>query len=347
MTKLRKIFLIITIFLIFFLTIAFFIGKGYYNKIFSPINNISDDIAYIYIPTNSDFEDVCKILENSGYIKDIEDFKVVAKLKNYNKKIYSGKYKITKTTSYNELVNNLRSGRQETVKLTFISVRTLDILAGKLSVFLETDSIEFSQCFKNQEIMDRYGFNPETFPSFFIPNTYEFYWNTSPEQFLERMNKEYDKFWTDERKNKAKKIGISQIQVSILASIVEEETNKNDEKKRIAGVYINRLNKGMLLQADPTVKFAVGDVTLTRVLNQHLEIESPYNTYKHTGLPPGPICVPAISSIDAVLNYEQHKYIYFCAKPDFSGYHNFAVTLSQHNIYAQQYHNAVKQIRKK
>jgi UPF0755 protein len=158
------------------------------------------------------------------------------------------------------------------------------------------------------------------------------------------MSKEYNKFWSPEREKKAMLLGLSKIQVSILASIVEEETNKNDEKARIAGVYINRLKKGMLLQADPTVKFAVGDVTLIRILDRHLEIASPYNTYKYTGLPPGPICIPSIASIDAVLNYENHNYLFFCAKPDLSGYHNFAITLSQHNIYAAQYHTAIRNL---
>lgn len=345
MAKLKKIIIIIASFFIIFSTIGFFIGKSYYDKIFAPNTVKIETAVYVYIPTGSNFDDVCKIFENSGYIKNMETFRFVAGLKNYKEKIYAGKYKLTKTTSNNELINNLRSNRQEMVKLSFISLRSLDILAKKLSIFLEPDSIEFSQCFKNYELISKIGFTKETFITLFIPNTYEFYWNTSAEKFLERMSIEYKNFWNTERQNKANLLKLTQIEVSILASIVEEETQKNDEKSRISGVYINRLNKGMPLQADPTVKFAVGDVNLTRILNRHLEIDSPYNTYKHAGLPPGPICIPSISSIDAVLNYEKHNYLYFCAKPDFSGYHNFANTLTQHNIYATQYHNALKKIK--
>jgi UPF0755 protein len=176
----------------------------------------------------------------------------------------------------------------------------------------------------------------------FIPNTYEFYWNTSAEKFVEKMAEEYKNFWNEDRKAKAEKMGLTQSEVSTLASIVEQETQKNDEKARIAGVYINRINIGMPLQADPTVVFAVGDFTIKRVLNSHLRIDSPYNTYLYAGLPPGPICIPSVSSIDGVLNYEKHNYLYFCAKEDFSGYSNFASTLSQHNVNAQKYHRALR-----
>ncbi|MCK9255795.1 MAG: endolytic transglycosylase MltG, partial [Bacteroidales bacterium] len=195
---------------------------------------------------------------------------------------------------------------------------------------------------KSQDLAKKYGFNENTFLAMFIPNSYEFYWNTSAEQFVERMAKEYKNFWTEERKQKAANLGFSQSEVSTLASIVEAETQKNDEKARIAGVYINRLNIGMLLQADPTVVYATGDFFLKRVLNKHLEINSPYNTYKYSGLPPGPINIPSISSIDAVLNYEKHNYKFFCAKDDFSGYHVFAVTNAQHEANARKYHQALR-----
>ncbi|HPG72744.1 MAG TPA: endolytic transglycosylase MltG, partial [Bacteroidales bacterium] len=179
----------------------------------------------------------------------------------------------------------------------------------------------------------------------FLPNTYEFYWNTSARQFTDRMKQEYDVFWTEERIAKAKEseYPMTQVQVSILAAIVEQETRMNDEKPRVAGVYINRLKKGMLLQADPTVIFAANDFSIQRVLFSHLEIDSPYNTYKYQGLPPGPICIPSVTSIDAVLNYEKHEYLYFCAKDDFSGYHSFAKTLQQHNANARKFHRALNQ----
>jgi UPF0755 protein len=191
------------------------------------------------------------------------------------------------------------------------------------------------------DFASKYGFNEQTIMTMFIPNTYEFYWNTSADEFFERMADEYKKFWTDERKQKAKNIGLSQSEVSILASIVELETQKKDERPTVAGVYINRLKKKMLLQADPTVVFALGDFTINRVLKIHLETDSPYNTYKYSGLPPGPIYLPSISSIDAVLNFENHDYIYFCAKEDFSGYHNFAKTLAQHNENARKFQQAL------
>lgn len=298
--------------------------------------------AFIYIPSNSNFDSVVVILERSNYIKDINAFKTVANLKKYHNKIYSGRYSITSSMSNNELINNLRSGKQSPVLLSFISTRSLELLVRKLSMFIESDSLTLINTFYNPEYLSEFSFNEKTIMAMFIPNSYEIYWNISPKNFMKRMKNEYDNFWDSSREKKAEEMGFSKIEVSILASIVEEETNKNDEKSRIAGVYINRLNKAMLLQADPTVKFAIGDITLRQILNRHLEIYSPYNTYKYEGLPPGPICIPSISSIDAVLNYEKHNYLYFCAKADFSGYHNFAITLAQHNINAKNYHNAIR-----
>ena len=207
---------------------------------------------------------------------------------------------------------------------------------------IEADSADIAALLKDEETAKKYGFNKQTFCSMFIPNTYEFWWNTSAEEFVQRMADEYKKFWNDDRKAKANELGLSQSQVSTLASIVESETQKNDEKARIAGVYINRLKKDWLLQADPTVVFAAGDFTIKRILNKHLEINSPYNTYKYKGLPPGPICIPSTTSIDAVLNYEHHNYMYFCAKEDFSGYHNFATTNAQHEANARRYHDALR-----
>jgi UPF0755 protein len=240
------------------------------------------------------------------------------------------------------LVNLLRSGKQSPVKLGFISVRSLDILAGKAAAYIEADSATLAALLTDPATAQKYGFNQQTFMSMFIPNTYEFYWNTSAEKFVEKMAEEYKNFWNEDRKQKAADIGLSQSEVSTLASIVEAETQKNDEKAKVAGVYMNRLNTGMLLQADPTVVFAAGDFTIQRVLNRHLEINSPYNTYLYAGLPPGPINIPSVSSIDAVLNYERHNYKFFCAKEDFSGYHAFAVTNAQHEVNARKYHQALR-----
>ena len=195
------------------------------------------------------------------------------------------------------------------------------------------------------DLIDKYGFVRETFPAMFIPNTYEFYWNTSAERFIQRMNGEYKIFWSDDRIAKAENLKLKPVEVSVLASIIELESMHNDENQTIAGVFINRLKKGMPLQSDPTIIFAWQDFSIRRVLNKHREIKSPYNTYRNRGLPPGPICIPSISSIDAVLNYEKHNYLYFCAKDDFSGYHNFAGTLSEHNRNARLYQHALNKRR--
>ena len=196
-------------------------------------------------------------------------------------------------------------------------------------------------CIRDRDYVKKFGFTTENIISMFIPNTYEVYWDITAEKFMERMNKEYTSFWTDQRKARLKAIGLTQLQAITLASIVEKESNKNDEKPDIAGVYMNRYKQGWLLQADPTLVYAMGDFTIKRVLNAYKNIDSPYNTYKYAGLPPGPICLPSISSIDAVLNYRQHNYMYFCAREDFSGYHNFAVTMNEHLVNAARYQQAL------
>ena len=218
----------------------------------------------------------------------------------------------------------LRSGKQDPVMVVFNNMRTLDQLAGRVVRYLESDSAEFADWLTGNELPARYGFEAATFTSMFIPNTYEFFWNTGPEEFTDRMKKEYDKFWDGERDRKAKKMEMTRAEVVTLASIVDEETLFDDENSRVAGVYINRLEKGIPLQADPTLKFALGDFSLERILNEDKKIDSPYNTYKFKGLPPGPISIPSVSAIDGVLQYEKHNYLYFCAKADFSGYHAFA-----------------------
>jgi UPF0755 protein len=239
------------------------------------------------------------------------------------------------------MVNILRAGLQEPVQLTFNNIRTKEELAAHVSSYIDVDSMSIIELF-NPEIVREYGFTPETFPAMFIPNTYEFYWTTTARQFADRMKQEFDRFWDTDRLTKAQSIGLTPVQVATLASIVQEETNVPAEKAKVAGVYINRLTRGMLLQADPTVKFAVGDVTIRRVLNKYLDTDSPYNTYRYPGLPPGPITFPEISSIDAVLNYEKHNYLYFCARPDLSGYNNYARTNAEHDRNAALYHNALK-----
>lgn len=342
MSKKKKVFLIIFVVFIVLAIVGYVLGSKYYGYIYGPNVKVEQEPAYIHIPNGSDYNDVLQILDESGYVIDMESFKLVAERKNYSSKVLAGRYEIHDGMSNNELVNLLRSGKQSPVRLSFISVRSLDILAGKVAVYIEADSAQIANLLKDPDIVAKYGFNNKTFMSMFIPNTYEFYWNTSAEKFVERMAEEYKKFWNEDRKQKAANMGMSQSEVSTLASIVEAETQKNDEKSRVAGVYINRINKGILLQADPTVVYAVGDFTIQRVLNRHLQIDSPYNTYIYAGLPPGPINIPSVSSIDAVLNYEKHNYLFFCAKDDFSGYHVFAVTNAQHEANARKYHQALR-----
>ncbi len=315
----------------------------YYNQIFKPQTlKIKGKYTYIYIPTGSNFYAVEKILYENNIILNRQMFEWVAEQKNLSSHIHPGKYRIERKISLNRLINLLRSGEQEPVRITINShIRFVRQIAGIAGKKLETDSTSIMRTVYADNFMETDGFNRYSLLCLFIPNTYEFLWNTSSEQFLNRMKNEYDKFWNKIRLNKAKSLGLKPVEVITLASIVQLETLKPDEKKRVAGVYINRLKKGMLLQADPTVIYANGDFEVRRVTRVMTQIDSPYNTYKNTGLPPGPICVPAISTIDAVLNYEHHNYIYFCAKEDFSGYHNFAKTLSQHNLNARKYQRAL------
>jgi UPF0755 protein len=235
----------------------------------------------------------------------------------------------------------LRNGNQVPVKLTFNNIRLKKDFTERISHQLMLDSPTLLERLNDSSFAASLGFDTATIMTLFIPNTYEMYWNIPVDHFLKRMKTEYNRFWTKERLAKADAISLSPAEVSILASIVEEETAKKEEFLLVAGLYLNRLRKGMLLQADPTVKFAANDVTLRRILYHHLEIDSPYNTYKHPGLPPGPIRLPSISAIDAVLNYTEHSYLYMCAKEDFSGAHNFAVTLKEHNTNARNYQAAL------
>jgi UPF0755 protein len=284
------------------------------------------------------------MLKERDLIADITSFNWVAKRKIYPSLIRPGAYKIEQGWNNNTLVDRLRSGIQTPVRVTFNNMRFRENLAGRLAHSLEADSVSFFYYLNNDSIANQYGFTHENFICLFIPNTYEFYWTVSPLKFIERMKREYDIFWNESRRNKASALSLTPQQVITLASIIQDETNRNDEKPRISGVYLNRLHRGWLLQADPTIKFAMHDFSVKRVLTDYLKIDSPYNTYKYAGLPPGPINFPDITSIDAVLNAETHDYMYFCAKDDFSGYHNFAKTLYEHNINAAKYQKALNKI---
>lgn len=295
----------------------------------------------VIIPTGTDWNGVKRIVYKNGLIVHRESFEWLATLMKYPGHVKAGHYVITDGMNNRQIITKLRAGQQDPVKLTFNNIRTKEDLAGRIGEQLEPDSNRLIALLNDTSVISKWGFTPFTILTMFIPNTYEIYWNISPEKFLERMNKEYQKFWNESRNQKLAEIGLNRLQVMTLASIVEKETNMNDEKPDIAGVYMNRLKQGWLLQADPTLVFALGDFTIKRVLNIYKKVNSPYNTYLYLGLPPGPICMPSISSIDAVLDYTQHNYMYFCAREDFSGYHNFAVTLQQHELNAARYQQAL------
>lgn len=299
----------------------------------------------LIIPSNTTWDQLVPVLEKGNYVSDIVSFAAVAKLLKYQQNIKAGRYILKSNMSNLQAVRLLRSGEQSPVRVTFNNVRIKSQLAGRLTRNLEVDSTTFLQTLNDPQKVAEYGFDTTTIVTMFLPDTYQMYWNSSPNSILKRMKAEYDKFWTKDRIRKAKQLQLTPLQVTILASIVAEETLKMDEAPRVAGVYLNRLNRNMLLQADPTVKFAIGDFAKKRILDVDTEYDSPYNTYKYAGLPPGPIRLPSKRTINAVLNYEKHEYIYFCAKEDFSGYHNFAKSYTEHSQNARRYHNALNALK--
>ena len=322
------------------LGIGAYIAYTMYTRIYQPnVTLTKSKTAFFYIKTSSNFTDVANGLYEGGYIKNRTSFEWVSEKKsNFTKNIKPGKYLLKEGMSNNELVDLLRSGKQEPVKLSFDHIRTVKELAGKLSKNIEADSISIYNLLTDRDFVSKYGLDNKTILTLFIPNTYDFYWNTSAEEMVKKMAVEYKSFWTEERKQQAKKMNLTQSEVSILASIVQaEQSIRAGERPRVAGLYINRLRIGMRLQSDPTVIYGVGDFEIKRVTGKYLAFDSPYNTYKYLGLPPGPIVLPSIKSLDAVLNYEKHNYIYMCAKEDFSGYHNFAVNFSEHQVNARKF----------
>ncbi len=314
-----------------------------YNNIYKPNVNLGDEeFTYLYIPTGSNFDNLIQIFEKKQILKDIGDFKTVAKLKKF-KNVKAGRYKLVNNMSTNALINMLRIGDQEPVDLKFNNSRNLAMLAGEMTKSLELDSADLAQYILSADTQKKYGFDSKTFISMFLPNTYEVFWNISAENLVKHMATVYKEFWNKSRRNKAKELGMSQSEIATLASIVQTESYKSDEQDVVAGAYINRLKIGMPLQADPTVIFAGGDFSVKRVTGKLLQIDSPYNTYKYKGLPPGPIFLTSETVLDAVLNYEKHDYIYFCAKEDFSGYHVFAENYDEHMKNANRYQQALNQ----
>lgn len=304
-------------------------------------SNVTDAEEYLYVNTGDSYADVLTKLEKGNVLKNKSYFDYTAKLMDYPEAVKAGRYKLEEGMTNRELIGKLRGGYQDAVKFRFENIRLKNDFAGILGNAFEADSTAFASILNNEEVAQKYGFTSDNFFGMFIPNTYEIYWNTSPDKIIARFHDEYNKFWTTERLEKAKALDMTPQEVSTLAAIVKGEALHRQEMPEIAGLYLNRLQKGILLQADPTVIFANNDFTIRRVLNKHLTIDNPYNTYRYKGLPPGPIMLPSIASIDAVLNYAKHDYIYMCAKDDFSGYHNFAKTMAEHLVNARKFQRAL------
>lgn len=309
--------------------------------------NVPQDLSdpFVHFPSGSNFDGVMDSLYQNDFLLDTASFRTAAARMNFIKpNMRSGRFEIQPGWSNVDLIRHLRAGEQATVKVILTNARLPEEVAGKVATFIEPDSLELLQAFQDRKILDELGYSEETLMALFIPNTYDFYWNTSAPDFLERMAREHKKFWEqDNRAQKAEKLDLTPQEVYTLASIVEKETNQNSEKRRMAGVYLNRLDRGMRLQADPTCVFATRDFEAKRVLHYHLQFDSPYNTYLYAGLPPGPIAMASIASIDAVLNAEEHDYLFFVARGDGTGLHTFAETLRGHNQNIQTYKANLRQ----
>ncbi len=312
-----------------------------YKAMFKANTSFTKKEHYIYIPTNSNYTTVRTILK--PFLKNISSFDALAKRKKYTQNVKPGRYKITKGMNNNQIINTIRS-KNLPVSVSFNNQNSLEKLAGRVAAQIEPDSTQILATMLDSSFLKTNNFKLETALEMYIPNSYQLFWNSSATTFRDKMLKEYNTFWNESRITKAKKIGFSKHQVITLAAIVHEESKQKSEQPRIAGVYINRLHKGMPLQADPTIKYAAYQLpenknkVIKRILNKHKTINSPYNTYLHQGLPPGPIAMPDISAIDAVLNYEKHNFLYFVADSKRIGFHKFAKTLAQHNANARTYH---------
>lgn len=307
-------------------------------------NNIAHYQEIITIPKGASFEQMLDSLRKYNVLKNEHSFKVTCKLRRFNTP-RKGHYQFNKVMNNLEISTMLRRGQHYVVKFTFNNIRTKEQFIKKVDHQFFFAQEELERLLNDSSYLASFGFNTETCISAFIPNSYDFYYDIEASDFFERMMDYYHQFWNEKRIKKAEEIGLTPVEVATLASIVEEENHRASEKAIIAGLYINRLQKGMLLQSDPTVKFAVGDPTLKRILLEHTRIESPYNTYLYPGLPPAPIRIPEASTMDSVLHYRHHNYLYMCAKEDLTGYHNFAVSLAEHNRNAAAYHKALNKLK--
>lgn len=313
-------------------------------RVFGPNTKAFGDKKYFYVRTGSSYSDVLDGLEAQEVIRSRNSFDWVARELGYPTRVKAGRYQIKRGMSNFEIVKLLRSGRQAPVQLVITKIRTKDDFVRKICNNLEADSTTLRVLMQDQIYLRQFGLDSNTVMCAIMPNTYEYYWNTSAETAFTKLEKAREDFWTEERKTKARNLGLSMNEVTILAAIVEEETNKNDEKPLVSSVYLNRYRKGMRLQADPTVKFALQDFALKRIRENHTLFDSPYNTYRYTGLPPGPICTPSTKTLDAVLNTPDTDYLYFCARSDFSGYHAFASSYKEHLQNAHKYQAALNNL---
>lgn len=322
--------------LLFSILLSSFAFYGY-QILYSPNILVEKESRYLVVDQDETFKSLQDKLYDNHYVNDLVSFSFLAKLMDYDVSIKPGRYALDKNMTNLEAIRLLRAGKQEPVDITFNNIRLIRDLPEKITANLMITPAQFDTALIKFIDSNEHGFNEQNIISMFIPNTYEVYYDISADGLVQRMLNEYKRFWNEDRLAKARAMGLTPKEVSILASIVQAESIKKEESPIIAGLYYNRLEKGIALQADPTLVFAAGDFTIKRVLNEHKEVESPYNTYKYAGLPPGPINMPTIHSLDAVLNYEDHNYLYMCAKEDFSGYHNFASTLREHLNNARRY----------
>ena len=330
---------LLTVLAFLILAIGGYYGLQFYKTYFAA--NVTPNEKYLYLKTGGTYAEFLDNLANKKIVGNLKTFKEAATKMKLAANFKSGRYAIKEGMNNRTLINKLKAGNQDAVQLKFQNIRKKENFATYLAKNMEADSLAFMKVFDSTALLAQYGFTPDNVYTLFIPNTYEMYWNSTPLAFFEKMQKEHVKFWNATRQQKAKALGLSPIQATILASIVDSEALYDKEMPIIAGLYLNRLNKGILLQADPTVIFASNDFTIKRVTNALLTVDSKYNTYKYAGLPPGPIAMPSIKAIDAVLNRTPNNYIYMCAKEDFSGYHNFAENVAQHEINAKKYRAAL------
>lgn len=339
MKKRKRLILGMIIFSVLLTSFSFYFYQLFFGK--NILTEENDRTTLVLIDNDDSFDSVRNYLYDRQIIQDALSFSFVSKVLKYQENVKPGLYELDPQTTNIEAVRKLRAGDQVPVKITFNNIRLKEELAGKITANIGLDSLSFLNAIGDSLTIDKLGFTDETILSMFLPNTYEVYWTITADQLLQKMKTEYDRFWNDIRKQKAQALGLNPIEISTLASIVQAESVKADESSKIAGLYLNRLQKDMKLQADPTVKYALGDFAIQRILLKDTRVDSPYNTYMYTGLPPGPINLPTIQNLEAVLNYEKHDYIYMCAKEDFSGYHRFAKSLTEHNRNARLFQQAL------